>query len=246
MNLVGTPSDQDGAILATGDSGVSTAFVSMGARHPDGADADYLAWHSLDHRPEQQRLAQLRTSLRLVSTPECRAARAPATGELDAVDHVMTYWFTDDSGLDGFRRLSAALRAAGRTPFVVPPVERGVYEVRDRFADAGIRAGADVLPWWPAAGVYLLAEAATTEVAPLVEVPGVAGVWSAVAGPVGDDSTAPAGQQLTWCFLDDDPVATAARLRPVVEERSRAAGRAALLAAPFQLVVPHAWDRHLP
>ncbi|WP_029432282.1 hypothetical protein [Blastococcus sp. URHD0036] len=246
MTLTGTPSDDDEAILATGRSGVATAFVSLGARHPDGADADYLAWHSLDHRPEQQRLPALRTSLRLVSTPECRAARAPAAGALDAVDHVMTYWFTDESGLDGFRRLSAALRGAGRTPFVVPPVERGVYGIRERRADPAILAGADVLPWWPAVGVYLLVERSAAEVAPLVEVPGVAGVWSAVAGPVGADSTAPAGQQLTWCFLDDDPVAAAARLRPVVEERSRAAGHPALLAAPFQVVVPHAWDRYLP
>ncbi len=246
MTPTGTPSDRDEAILATGRSGVATAFVSMGARHPDGADADYLAWHSLDHRPEQQRLAQLRTSLRLVSTPECRAARAASDGGLDAVDHVMTYWFTDASGLDGFRRLSTALRAAGRTPFVVPPVERGVYDVRDRIADPVVKAGADVLPWWPAVGVYLLVEPAPAAVAPLVEVPGVAGVWSAVAGPAGEDSTAPAGQQLTWCFLDDDPVATAARLRPVVEERSRAAGRAPRLAAPFQVVVPYAWDRYLP
>jgi hypothetical protein len=246
MSLVGTPSDQDDAILATGDSGISTAFVSLGARHPRGDDADYLAWHSLDHRPEQQRLSALRASLRLVSTPRCRAVRAPATGELDAVDHVMTYWFTDASGMDGFRRLSVALRDAGRTPFVVPPVQRGLYAVRDRRADPAIRAGADVLPWWPAVGVYLLVERTATEVASLVDVSGVAGVWSAVAGPVGAESTAPAGQRLTWCFLDDDPVATAGRLRSVVEERSRAAGHPALLAAPFEVVVPHAWDRYLP
>jgi hypothetical protein len=246
MTLVGTPSDQDAAILATGDSGVAMAFVSMGARHPEGADAAYLEWHSLDHRPEQQRLADLRTSTRLVSTPACRAARGPAEGPLDAVDHVMTYWFADANGMDGFRALSVALRNAGRTPFVVPPVERGVYAVAERLADPAVKAGADVLPWWPAAGVYLLVERAPAEVGPLLGVPGVAGVWSAAAGPVGDDSTAPEGQQLTWCFLDEDPVEVAGRLRPVVEQRAQAAGQAALLAAPFHVVVPRAWDRYLP
>ena len=55
---------------------ITTVFVSMSARHPDGLDADYLQWHSLDNRPEQHRLAALRSSLRLVSTPACRAARA--------------------------------------------------------------------------------------------------------------------------------------------------------------------------
>ena len=57
MALAGTPSDAVDAILATGRSGVRTIFVSMSARHPDGADAEYLAWHTLDHRPEQHRLA---------------------------------------------------------------------------------------------------------------------------------------------------------------------------------------------
>ena len=76
--LTGTPSDEVDEILATGRSGVTTIFVSMSARHPRGADAEYLAWHSLDHRPEQYRLATLRSSVRLVSTPSCRAARRRA------------------------------------------------------------------------------------------------------------------------------------------------------------------------
>ncbi len=75
----GAPSDEVDAILAAGGSGVTTIFASMAARHPDGADADYLAWHTLDHRPEQYRLASLRSSVRLVSTPACRAARARHT-----------------------------------------------------------------------------------------------------------------------------------------------------------------------
>ena len=45
-------------------SDVTTLFVSMSARHPEGQDADYLEWHTFDHRPEQQRLASLRTSVR--------------------------------------------------------------------------------------------------------------------------------------------------------------------------------------
>ena len=36
---------------------------------PTGRDAEYLRWHTLDHRPEQHRLAGVRASLRLVSTP---------------------------------------------------------------------------------------------------------------------------------------------------------------------------------
>lgn len=79
MELPGTPSDEIDGVLATGDGGITTLFVSMATRHPEGRDAEYLRWHSLDHRPEQHRLAAVRASLRLVSTPECRAARASST-----------------------------------------------------------------------------------------------------------------------------------------------------------------------
>ena len=82
-------------MLATGSTDVRFAFISMSAREPGGRDAEYLEWHSLDHRPEQHRLAGLRQSLRIVSTPACRAARAASVTEYDAADHVMTYLFND-------------------------------------------------------------------------------------------------------------------------------------------------------
>lgn len=78
MELPGTPSDDVPAVLAEGRGDIGTLFVSMATRHPDGADADYLRWHTLDHRPEQHRLSAVRASLRLVSTPACRSARAIA------------------------------------------------------------------------------------------------------------------------------------------------------------------------
>jgi hypothetical protein len=68
MQLPGTPSDQLDDVLATGDGGITTLFVSKARRHPDGTDAEYLRWHTLDHRPEQHRLAAVRASLRVVST----------------------------------------------------------------------------------------------------------------------------------------------------------------------------------
>jgi hypothetical protein len=56
----------------------------MARRHPEGRDAEYLRWHTLDHRPEQHRIAGVRASLRLVSTPACRAARAYSDERFDA------------------------------------------------------------------------------------------------------------------------------------------------------------------
>jgi hypothetical protein len=176
MVLVGTPSDDVEAVLATGHTDVTTVFVSMSARHPDGDDAEYLEWHTLDHRPEQSRLATVRGSVRLVSTPACRAARAACDERYEAVDHVMTYFFTD-----------------------------------------------------------------------LAEVPGVAGArWAATVASAPLFSTAEMGRQITYCFLDDDPVDAAPQLQPALEQRWSSGEVRPLFAAPFHTVVPHAWDRHIP
>jgi hypothetical protein len=110
-----------------------------------------------------------------------------------------------------------------------------------------IKIGADVLPWWPAQGVYLILESGTTECADLVGVDGVGGVWSVASQDVDERlASAPAGQLLTYVFLDDDPVATAERLRPLLTARWERGGVEPLFAAPFYPVVPYQWDRHVP
>ncbi len=247
MSTLGAPSDDLPDVLAGGRAPVTTVVASMSARDPEGEDARYLEWHALDHRPEQHRLPGLRGSFRLVSTPECRAARAASKGHYDEVDHVMTYLFDDRSALGPFRALGAALRKAGRMPFPLPSVELGVYDLAGTVAAPRILAGADVVPWRPALGAYLLVERGGTPAGDLAEVPGVAGVWWA-AGTTGDP-LAPVdrfGLQLTVCFVDDDPVEVAGRLGPVLDRRWDDGGPEPLLAAPFHTVVPYEWDRHLP
>jgi hypothetical protein len=246
MTLPGTPSDDVDGVLAAGRGEVGTLFVSMARRHPDGRDAEYLRWHTLDHRPEQHRLAGVRASLRLVSTPACREARAHSDAAFDEIDHVMTYFFTDQSGLTPFLELSSALGKADRKLPLLPPVQRGVYAVAHKVAAPRIKIGADVLPWWPANGVYLLLESGTTP-ADLVDVDGVGGVWSVTSQNVDERlASARAGQVLTYCFLDDDPVAVAERLRPVLADRWKRDNVEPLLAAPFYPVVPYQWDRYVP
>jgi hypothetical protein len=244
-DFAGTPSDDVPGIRASGSPDIQALFVSMAKRHPDGADAQYLRWHTLDHRPEQQRLESVKTSLRVVSTPACRAARAASEAEFEAVDHVMTYFFTGIAGLDDFNALSTALRNAGRAPFILAPVQRGVYSVAGRVAASRAKLGADVLPWMPARGIYLLIEQGCAPSQHLADIPGVAGVWwaNSIATPY---STVAAGQQMTCCFLDDDPVVAAQRLHPLLVDRWRTLPVRPLLAAPFYSVVPYEWDRYLP
>jgi hypothetical protein len=246
MKLSGTASDDLPAVLATGSTDVYTIFVSLSARDPEGRDAEYLHWHSLDHRPEQYRVAGLRHSLRLVSTPACRAARAVSSEKYDRVDHVMTYFFARDAAFDQFRALSAAL-TGDRRPFRLPSVDSGYFALKGRAAARQAIAGADVIPWRPARGVYLIVESGSEPARSLTEVPGVAGVWWHEGGPSpAADMPDNPGVQVTYCYLDDEPVATAQRLRAALEARWQAKRVTPLLAAPFQVLVPFEWDRYLP
>ena len=237
----GTPSDAAPDILATGRTDVTTVFVSMSARHPEGRDAEYLRWHTLDHRPEQHRLTGLRGSFRLVSTPECRSARAAADGRFDAADHVMTYLFNDRVALDRFFALGKALGAAGRMSIALPRVDISVYELAGTVAAARAVVGADVVPWRPSLGAYVLIEEGSADAGDLAGVDGVIGAWWGTSA-----SDEGASTQITFCFLDDDPVSSADRLRPVLEKRWGDGATAPLFAAPFHSVVPYAWERYLP
>ena len=244
--LGGPPSDLLPDVLAAGSTDVTIVFVSMSGRQPQGRDEEYLEWHSLDHRPEQHRLAGLRQSLRLVSTPACRSLRAASTSHYDAVDHVMSYFFTGPEALAPFQALSDAIPAE-RRPLTLPNVEFGVYDLVGKVAAPDAVSGADVLPWRPARGTFLLLEQGSAPPGSLIDMEGVAGAWwhagAAVHEPIRADHR---GLQLTYLFLHDDPVDVAARLAPALSQRWKETDVVPLLAAPFYAVVPFEWDRHLP
>ena len=207
-------------MLATGGAVVDLVYVSMSARHPEGRDVDYLRWHFFDHRPEQYRLDTIRGSLRLVSTPECRAARAASDERFDATDHVMNYFFSDPSGLKPFHDLGRELGKVGRIPELLPSVERGVYAFDGRVAAPDAKVGADVLPWWPSTGVYLLIEQGTASAAPLVDVDGVAGAWWAPTADVPEQYTL-AQRRSAHLPLPRRRPGRGRGLRPVLEQRGR-------------------------
>jgi hypothetical protein len=95
--------------------------------------------------------------------------------------------------------------------------------------------------------VYLLLESGSTPPAGLIDVEGIGGAWSVASQDVDARlASAPAGQLLTYCFLDDDPIAVADRLRPVLATRWEQGDIEPLLAAPFYPVVPYQWDQHVP
>jgi len=246
FHLSGSPSDELPAVLAAGETDIRRLFVSMSERHPDGRDAEYLEWHSLDHRPEQFRIAGIRHSLRLVSTPACRAARAAQEPRYQAVDHVMTYFFAAEAAFNQFSALSAALNG-DRRPFRLPSVHSNYYWVAGKVAARRAVAGADVIPWRPARGVYLILEQGDESPRGLVDIPGIAGIWWHAGGaPPTPGFSNNSGLQLSYCFLDGEPVETAERLREPLERRWAQSKVRPLLAAPFHTLVPFEWNRYLP
>ena len=98
-------------------------------------------------------------------------------------------------------------------PLRLPTVEFMTADLAGKVAAPAAVAGADVIPWRPALGVYLLIEQGQAPGDALADVPGVAGVWwyhgNLAPAPYATDAR---GMQITYCYLDDDPVATAERL----------------------------------
>ena len=242
-----TASDSLPDVLATGASDAEFVFLSFSARDPGGRDAEYIAWHSLDHRPEQYRLTGIRNSIRLVSTPQCRAARAANAAPFDAADHIMTYQLADQSSMPAFTDLGAALDRGGRMTHRLPSVTYLTANRDGMLAAPRAVAGADTMPWRPALGVYVIIEEGNASPEALLDAPGVAGIWwwqgFAEASGMGVHSP---GKQITYCFLDEDPVACAVALGDLAKARWASGAVTGLLAAPFYVVVPFDWGRHVP
>ncbi|MGI8755397.1 MAG: hypothetical protein ACR2MB_05960 [Acidimicrobiales bacterium] len=246
-----TPSDDAPAVIACGGVDVAASIVSMSARSPDGDDAAYLRWHGLDHLPEQYRLSGVCHGSRWVSTPACRAARLVSDARFDAMDHLVQYLVCNplDATLDGFFSLGRALHDAGRMPLRLPSVELGGYRFVEAIAAPRALVGAAVLPWRPNRGIELLVEQGVSPepLRDLVDVEGVAGVWSYEGTVSMHARLAPTGGlHLHVLYVDEDPVTVADRLRGPLARRWADQALTPLLAAPMVTVVPFAWDRALP
>ena len=222
----------------------------MSARSPEKLDAHYLEWHALDHHPEQYGIDGIRLGQRWVSTAACRAVRAVENGRFDDVDNVMQYLFADplDESLDAFFALGATLHAAGRMPLRLPAVELGGYELVDRFSSESALVRPEVLPWRPARGAYLIVERGEehAELSELCEIPGVAGAWRYRGGQFHKRLADTSDLALTVVYVDEEVVGTGIRIGSVLAEGWQASSTVPLLAAPFECVVPWAWDRALP
>ena len=161
----------------------------------------------------------------------------------------MTYLFADQRPLDSFMQLGNDSMQADRIPKLRPPIiEWGVYAVQGMAVTPRIVIGADVLPWWPPRGVYLLVEQGATDPSGITAVPGVAGAWWMTGIPLSSpySSAVDSDLQITYCYLDEDPAETGDRLRGYLQKRWTDPGTVPLLAAPFHSISMYDWGRYLP
>ena len=194
MQLPGTPSDEVADVLATGRGDITTLFVSMATRHPEGARRRISA---LAHPRPPPRAAPAVGAC----APRCGwCRRRPAGPPARRARPLRRDRPRDDVLLhrperaDGFLALSKALGGADRKLPLLPPVERGVYDVQQQVggtAGQGRRRRAAVVA---GEGVYLLLEQGTTPPADLADVDGVGG--RVVGGGAGRRRTA--GECAGW------------------------------------------------
>lgn len=219
----------DGGGVA-GVGGVGGAYVSFTEVTDPAEHGSYNSWHLFDHLPEQGPLPGVVWGARWVGDPSCRRAwRPPTDPRLGAAHYLTVYLLADplDRSVEVIRRRGRELRDLGRFHHHRVARLAGPLRVEGARAAPRVAVSAEAVPHRPALGVHVRVEPVDegssradpgAALARLVAVPGVAGVWSFVAGE-GDltwsdgAERAPAPPlRLTVAWLDDEPVGVAGRL----------------------------------
>jgi hypothetical protein len=184
----------------------------------------YNEWHQLDHMPEQFPLPGIAFGQRWVSTPACRAARQASGELLDSIHYVTLYLMSEpvDETLRAFRQLGRDLYRAGRFHHHRHAHLSGAFAVTATTVASRVLVSEAAVPYRPNRGVYVTV-GARVDLDALCATTGVAGAWAFA------DETRP----ITVAWLDDDPLAVAARVPPA---------RDAEFAGPFETITPWKWD----
>lgn len=220
----------------------------------------YNEWHQLDHMPEQFPLDGIAYGQRWVSTPACRDARVVSEVPFDDVHYVTLYLMTEpvDRTLHEFFDLGRRLRALGRfhrhrrSHFAGPLIHlEGAAALR-------VLVSAESVPYRPNRGVYVIVDDTCdrslldehtrwlhAEHHPrLLEVPGVAGLWTFSTSPTFANHPWETGdRRITVVWLDDDPCTVAPALDEAdAPRRARRDVVRTVFAGPFETITPWQWD----
>ncbi len=241
---------------------VRLGYFSLSAHAESGDDRPYLAWHQLDHMPEQYQLPGLVLGQRWAATDGCRAARIAADDRWAGAEHVVCYLMGEplEDTVDGFLDLGRRLAGMGRFPLHLPSCYRGGLVLLEAYAAPRVLVGADVVPFRPHRGVYLVVEragderwdahhrrAAARSLPVLLETDGVAGAWVFGTSPgMRRDNFSPGDLRMTVCYLDGEPVEVAGRVQEVLRPAWADAPAPPLLAGPYESLVRWDWERFGP
>jgi len=242
---------------------IKVGFFSLSRRAADGDDRGYLAWHQLDHMPEQYQLPGLLLGQRWASTPACERVRAAAVDEWAETAHVVCYLMGNpvEETLDEFFTLGRALAEKGRMARSLPSQYLAGLRLLEAQAAPRTLVSSDVVPYRPHRGIYLIVEEPTgeatqddylqqlhTDVLPtVVTVDGVAGALTFATSPaIRRPTFSPGRYRITTCYLDEDPATVGQRLEPVLARIWEKAPVRPLLAAPFESMMLWDWDRFGP
>jgi hypothetical protein len=220
----------------------SYGFFSFTEVTDPTAHAAYNEWHQLDHLPEQYPLTGVVHGQRWVSTPACRAARAVSGPRLDPIHYVTCYLMAEpiERTLDDFFALGAELHRLDR--FFKPRRAHltGPFRVGETAAAARVLISAAAVPYRPHRGVYAIVDEpdGPAPADALLALTGVAGVWTFASNPALVSQRWTAGvRRVTLAWLDDDPLAVAPHVAPLVSERTGVE-----FAGPFETITPWQWD----
>jgi hypothetical protein len=169
---------------------------------PSGHHA-YNEWHQLDHLPEQFALEGVLFGQRWVCSPECQASRVAVSALLQPCHYMTLYLMRDESVLPAFGALAERLRQEDRFYPARQAHLAAPFTVTGQWAAPRIRVSADVVPFRPSQGVYVVVGPPVDGDA-LVAHSGVAGAWSFL-----DESRS---RHITVAFVDTELIPVAAEL----------------------------------
>lgn len=227
----------------------------------------YNEWHQLDHRPENLALPGVAWGDRWARTAECRA-ESIADSEQAATDYVAMYWFRDpvEQSVPEWERLGADSFEWGRGP-IIAGVRRTLlafFRPVKGYAASSALVSPAVIPYRPNRGLHLTMTRFADPLGPdthehhrwedrvlipaLLDEPGVAGAWTfsldhhqqnSLRLREQDPSELSGALRIRMLYLDDDPIATTARVRDLVGGASPPTANADLvISTPLQTIIP--------
>lgn len=217
-----------------------------------GEHRSYNAWHMLEHMPEQYPIPGIVGGQRWVLSPACAAACLAATPPLDAAHYLTLYLMAEpvDATLADFFRVARRLHELDRFHEHRRSHLSGPFRVTQRWAAPSALVSPDAVPHRPNRGVFVLVEAhdEPVEAEPartdeLLDVRGVAGIWSFASDPqLGAVRHAAGEWRIVVVWLDEDPLAVTAAAGERLVAGLASPGVAPTLAGPLETITPWRWD----